>query len=129
MIFKKEAFEILLSRNEDFVAANYVRKKSSLPVTQKNAAFVFSKDQSGIEQITNIGLGLALMKVSALRLTSKPHFEVLWSDALNDYEGEDTYFCTKLAKAGVSLYVDHDATRYVAHIGSAHYQEPFTKKI
>jgi len=37
------------------------------------------------------------------------------------YEPEDFYFCKKLRANGVSVYVDHDVSQEVAHVGDFEY--------
>ena len=37
------------------------------------------------------------------------------------YCGEDVYFCQKLVDAGARLYIDHDLSVQVQHIGSYSY--------
>lgn len=90
---------------------------------------IISRGKAGIEKVSHPSLGFALIKVSAFENIPAPHFEVRWSTEHNLYFGEDNQFYFLLAKSGVDLYVDHDATRYVSHVGEYNYQEDFSAPV
>jgi hypothetical protein len=121
--FKPEAVQILVDRNKDFCAANQIHKNSEIIPTARggHGERIYSKGKTGIERITYIGLGFALIKIDAIKDISTPHFEVKW--ATQGYLSEDHNFCYLLAQNNIELYVDHDASKYVWHIGNYPYQE------
>ena len=41
--------------------------------------------------------------------------------SLNDFKGEDWYFCEKLEAAGIPIFVDHEASSFIGHIGNKVY--------
>lgn len=127
MGFSVDAFDFLISRDKDFVAANCVTKKSAQPVTLgKNKETIYSAGKAGVERIVYTGLAFALIKTEAIKNIPRPHFEVRWYEELKGYLTEDYNFCYLLAKHGKELYIDHDAARHVVHIGDHGYQENFT---
>lgn len=123
--FDNKAVESLLSRELDFVCANYVTKgEGSRPVVSgTDGQFLYSEGKTGVEKIIQSGLGMALIKTAAIKKIPEPHFEVVWVPQKKAYLGEDAYFCRLLAHHGVELYVDHDASKYVAHMGGFPYRE------
>lgn len=127
MGFDPSVFESLRSHKKDFIAANYMSKgPNGKPVAAGMDGEVLpSKGKTGIEQILQIGLGCALVAVEPLKTIPKPHFEVPYVEDKAAYMGEDAYFCRLLTHFGVEMFVDHDATRKVVHIGDYPYQEDF----
>lgn len=124
--FKTEAFDFLIKRDTDFAAANYIKKPSldqifrsdfkSIPVTfDLDGNHIYSKNRSGVEEVGFCGLGFSLIKVSAVKDIKDPF--------LGPEHGEDYNFCRNLRQSGKKIFVDHDATRYVAHIGNYPFQE------
>lgn len=44
-----------------------------------------------------------------------------WIPALGTYCGEDVYFSQKMAEIGVDLWIDHDISREISHVGKKKY--------
>jgi hypothetical protein len=44
-----------------------------------------------------------------------------WIPQLKCYCGEDVYFCQKLVESGTDLWIDHELSRAVKHVGSYSY--------
>jgi hypothetical protein len=61
-----------------------------------------------------------LIDVEVFKQIPKPWFMLDYMPEIDDFVGEDWYFCSLLEKAGIPIYVDHDASKRVGHIG------PFT---
>lgn len=129
MGFDAPAFDLMLSRNTDFVAANYLKRISyrSLKIANKTSSVaigidgkpIYSSKRTGIEEVSSIGFGFVLMKSKCLENLKKPYFR------MTPYLNEDAYFCNLLRKGGIIPYVDHDASRHVVHICDSHLQENF----
>ena len=119
IVCPKNTLEILASRKMQAIGVNYVRKMPSLNwvAVGLDGQQIGSAGKSGIEKVGHIGLGMFLLELRALDGIPAPHFEILWNPAIDDYDSEDTYFCDKLRKGGVEIYVDHDASQTIGHIG------------
>lgn len=124
--FPHEVADLLLSRDVDYVAVNMCRKKFPIsPIAQDfNGDVVESKGKTGIQEVSHAGLGMCMIKLECLKDIPAPRFEVLWLKNQNTYLGEDTYLCEMLKQKGVKLYVDHDASNMVGHIGDFAYGYP-----
>lgn len=125
--FKAEALDFLFSRNKAFIAANIVKKPSvemvmdktfsPTPVSKnKDGSIIYSKDKHGVEKVDYTGLGFALINLGEIKKVQAPHFT--GTDL-----SEDFTFCWKLAQNGIDVLIDHDATRFVAHIGRYPFSE------
>jgi len=121
MRFPPNLLERLLSHDKDVVACNYATRR--LPV--KTVAFsdfaelkcVYSGDKTGLEEVDAVGMGAMLIKTEIFKKLPLPWFSISYLPSGNMYIGEDIYFC-KLAQAnGMKVYVDHDLSKDVKHIG------------
>ena len=124
--FETSAVDSLLSRDMDYVAANMVRKQ--FPIENIACGFdgkpVSSVCKSGIEEVFHVGLGMTLINLDVLREIPVPRFEIKWAPELKTYRGEDVFLCERLRANGVKLFIDHDASQLVSHIGDFYYETP-----
>lgn len=124
MTFPVKTVEFLISRNEDCVLTNYARKSGKIKTNTVNLEgdnYVYSTGKTGIEEVSFGGLGVSLIKTSCFKDIPKPHFEILWNDEKQSYDGEDYYFFKKLKDNGTKIYVDHDASNLITHAGTVYH--------
>lgn len=121
MRFPSYLLERMLAHDKDIVACNYATRR--LPV--KTVAFsdfaelkcIYSLDKNGLEEVDAVGMGAMLIKTEIFKKLPLPWFSISYLPSGNMYIGEDIYFC-KLAQAnGMKVYVDHDLSKDVRHIG------------
>jgi hypothetical protein len=121
MRFPSYLLERMLAHDKDIVACNYATRR--LPV--KTVAFsdfaelkcIYSLDKTGLEEVDAVGMGAMLIKTEIFKKLPLPWFSISYLPSGNMYIGEDIYFC-KLAQAnGMKVYVDHDLSKDVRHIG------------
>jgi hypothetical protein len=139
MRFPKEACLRLLERIEregkDVVGCNYagrgipshfVALKKVATDKTKGAALVTNAASEGLEEVEGLGFGCVMIKVDALKKMpnpkKKPWFWYEWMPNKEDQVGEDIYFCNLLRETGVKLYVDHDLSKEVKHLGQFAYE-------
>ena len=126
MTFPADTLHRLLLHGEDFVAAQGVTKAIPAEPTAKNmqGTRCFSDPHKvGIEEVMHVGLAVALMRITPeLREMSRPRFQMRWNPALGADCGEDVFFCHRLKdELGWRLYVDHDLSRQIGHVGTLEY--------
>lgn len=113
MTFPPDAALRLLAHDVDVVAANYrARAGSHRPTAMRDGQPVSSGDRHGLEEVDHVGMGVFLMKASAVVGLPRPRF---WY--ASPTETEDVYFCHLLRQAGRTIWVDHDLSHGVGHIG------------
>jgi hypothetical protein len=141
MSFNNSVFDTLLLRNVEFVGVNYVSKNyghrpMQVQTQDMNGAPVSSIGKTGIQRVRDVGMGFVLMKADIFRSIPKPWFEVPWvtedtgenstgSTMRSHHLGEDYYLTRLLNHHNVPVYVDHDASRFIGHIGDMIYTEAF----
>lgn len=134
MRFPKETLHRLLSHGQPFVAANYsTRRMPPRPTAVKAMGddgqmihCYTTPDSTGLESVYAVGLGCALVEVSAMKRLADPLFQTPWSTSSSAFIGEDVFFCRKLADAGVDILVDHDLSKHVDHVGTFVYRHDHT---
>lgn len=122
MRFPANVVHQLLKHDLPIVAANYATRR--LPV--KTVAFKnFQKleyvqtfeTSTGLEEVDAVGMGCMLVKAEVFRAMPMPWFQIGYSPDWKAFIGEDMYFCREAQKAGFKVYIDHDVSKHVRHIG------------
>lgn len=117
MAFPPDSLHRLLAHDREIVGCTYPRR---LGAPYSSATDLdgqpFKASSTGIEQAGVIGFGLLLTKISVFEGDyDMPLF------AHHDEHGyctEDVTFCRKVRARGHEIWVDHDLSREVRHIGS-----------
>lgn len=125
MTFPKDVFHRLYAHDLDFVACNYVQRAiPSKPnaVTLDMKACYTRPESTGLEEIRSVGLGVALIKTSVFNDMPPPWFDTYWYQKEGQEEhamiGEDVFFCSKVQHSGKKVFVDHDLSREIGHLGT-----------
>lgn len=127
MRFPKDTLEILLGRNKDIIGVNATTRVEPIKPTTMNLKIHSDKEhewvhldslsKTHVEQVTAVGFGVTLVKASILDKIPRPWFNVMWSDH-GAIIGEDIHFCIKAQDAGFKVFVDHDLSKCIGHIGT-----------
>jgi hypothetical protein len=132
MRFPRDSLARLWKHNVDMVGVNYsTRTSPSSYVAIKEVGddvkvgsrLETTAESTGIEEVDAIGFGMVLMKAKALECMpyDEPWF---WFEFLPNRKqtiGEDVYFCNLFKKHGGKIYVDHDLSKQIAHVGTYEY--------
>jgi hypothetical protein len=122
MTFPVDAALRLLAHDVDIVAANYVQRAGKhRPTAMCDGQAVFSLGRQGLQAVDHVGMGLFLMRTSAVAGLPYPRF---WYSTPT--ETEDVYFCNLLRTAGRTIWIDHDLSNEVGHVGQHTYRMGFT---
>ena len=121
--FPADTLHRLMAHKVKCVGANIaVKTTPSFPTARMRGPTSFgiplaSHGRTGIEKVWRLGMGVMLIDLSAVKGIRKPWFEIPYSVKNAQFVGEDWYFCGLLEKAGVDIYVDHDLSHQVGHVG------------
>ena len=75
----------------------------------------------GLEKVWRVGAGVMMVDLSILDKIEKPWFEIRYSDKHAQFVGEDWYFVKKCEDAGIDVFVYHELSRNIGHVGTFQY--------
>lgn len=115
MRFPEDTLKKLLSHNLDIVGANCKQRTQDEFTARKNGKFISSKNKTGIEEVDIVGCGVTLIKTDVFKKLDKPWFSMPWDG--KSHIGEDVFFCTIAKDAGFKIFIDHDLSQNIRHVG------------
>ena len=124
--FPPFALDWFIKDNVPVVAAN-VTRKTIPPVpcayieTDDYVGPLYTEEaDEGIQQVKHVGMGLMLTHISVFNKISEdpPAFCFEPTEDGLRVMGEDVYFCRQCEKHDIPVYVDHDVSKLVVHIGT-----------
>lgn len=125
MRFPPDVLSRLLAHNETIVAANYPTRRPPIVPTAASsvAGLIFTThDSTGLEEVDRVGMGCMLVDMTVFKALDAPWFALGYLPKLNDFVGEDVFFCQKAARHGFPTLIDHDLSKQVSHLGEFPYQ-------
>lgn len=122
MSFPAETAIRLAMHEQPIVGCNYVvRQASGLFTAQRGDDRVPTHDDStGLEAVDAIGFGVVLMRTDMVAALERPWFRHGLNAQGGDI-GEDIMFCRALRAAGHTIYIDHDLSKEIGHVGQHTY--------
>ena len=134
MTFPPDIVHRLASRGKPLIACNYVKRVvPSIPITKDfddNLVFT-DPDTTGLQKVKFTGFGVCLLHRSIFDDFPKPWFDTQWmrqEDGEIFLVGEDVFFFQALRHfKNVDIYIDHDLSQSVTHIGQFEYHNRLGK--
>lgn len=122
MEFPPDTLHRLMKHDKEIVAANYVtRKLPIIPVSQDlNSQRVNSNGKTGLQEVRHCGLGVCLVDMKVIEAMEPPYFMFGYTKS-GKFVGEDVFFLHRARNNGTKVYIDHDLSNEVAHIGEYRY--------
>lgn len=114
-------FMMLYARRRNIIGANCARRELPPYPTAKgfDGKMVYTTNaSSGVEEVKSVGTGVMLINTDVLKNLPQPWF---MEDPIQEI-GEDVYFCNLARKHGFSVYIDHDISKEVVHMGEFEYR-------
>lgn len=126
MGFESNILHILASRRQPYVACNYAMKQEDPPdftaMRKDRTGRVFTGEAStGLEEAWYTGFGVCLIERQILEKIPAPRFPIMWNKEGKRWTTEDYPFCEMVWSSGYKVYVDHDASKLVWHMGKKSY--------
>lgn len=123
MVFPKDLLRRLLEADKDIVGLNCTTR--GFPLTHIAHDFmqelIDSRGRTGLEKVQQVGLAVMLIRADVLRRLRPPLFMMEWIPDTGAYCGEDIYFCQLAQEAGFDIWVDHDLSQNILHVGKLAY--------
>lgn len=125
MSFPRTAAMQLMAHDVPVVGCNYLtRRQGSRKFTalREDGTTVETTERStGLEAVGALGFGCLLMRVESVSRLHRPWFRHGLNEHLGDV-GEDIMFCRALRDAGHTIYLDHDLSKELGHVGTYTYR-------
>lgn len=124
MSFPRETAVLLAMHELPMVGCNYLTRHGSNTWTARRddgTRIATTPTSTGLEAVDAMGFGVVLMRTDLVVGFSRPRFR----HGLNATEGdigEDIMFCRAVRAAGHQIYIDHDLSKQVGHIGQYNYK-------
>lgn len=122
--FPHDLVDRLLPHDKSLMSCNYRKKgdKVDFTCTDMNNQHIDSRGKTGIERIFSSGLGVTLIKLDAIRHIPRPHFGVMMHPENGKFIIEDCFFANILYHHGIEMFVDHDLSQEIGHIGEVEWR-------
>lgn len=118
--FPPDVVHRLAAHNKPVVGANIALKTLPSTPSARNSYSesqpVYSNEKTGLEQVQYLGFGLTLLHLGVFARIPRPWFQIGYKEGLG-HIGEDIYFFDELRRLKVPVYVDHDVSNQVGHMG------------
>lgn len=124
MGFPPDALHRLLRHNLPIVGANYSTNKGK---KQRFTAAGFGKQcvtregSTGVEEVSLLPQGLTLVAREVYETLPRPWFLMGHNPDTGEYVYQDYYFSELAKHHGFKLYVDHDLSKQMIHVGPKQY--------
>lgn len=134
-VFPTDLMHRLLEHNKDVVSVNCATKSIPANTTARlynpvdpQGTVVYSKPDTkpNLQQVWRVGTGVMLITVKALKKIPHDCFAVKYMEDRDVYQGEDWTMCEAFEKAGVPIYIDHQLSREIGHLGIFDYGHDLT---
>ena len=119
----------LIAHGKPVVAVNCVTKTIPAQPTARtlvegspHGKILYSDEPShGLEKVWRIGTGVMLLHKSVFEKMPHSIWGMVYKEDGDTYQGEDWSLCAWFEEAGIDIFVDHDLSREVGHIGNYEY--------
>jgi len=118
----------LLKRGVPLVGANYRRRRFPNPgftgMMGQPGGFtelVTDDNSPAMQEVDVLPHGMVMVHRSVYEKIPQPHYLQEFVPEMNLEIGEDIYFCRKAKENGIPVWVDHELSREIAHIGIFHF--------
>jgi hypothetical protein len=133
MRFPQDMIGRLLKHDLDIVATNCARRRMPTGPTAQiykdngDRELVWTMPEStGLQEVGSVGMGVMLIKSSVFKALSEPWYETPWRSDKRGYIGEDVFFCNKARSAGFKIWIDHDVSKEIGHVGTFEFKHDHT---
>jgi hypothetical protein len=120
MTFQPWILDLLFSRYQPVVVVNYLIKNDDLAfvaVGLDGKRVPTREKDTGIVPIAYSGFGVSLFEMDVWRKTPQPWFLPKFNAEDSSYTTEDAPCFERIREAGFPVYLDHDASKLVGHVG------------
>lgn len=126
--FPSDLLHRLIPHNKPVVAANCVTKQIPAQPTARlkkegdsQGEPLYTDDKKGLERVWRVGTGVMLIRKDVLEKVPHSAWAMVYKEEADTFQGEDWGFCEACEMLNIPIYVDHDVSREIGHIGPFEY--------
>ena len=125
MTMPRETIVLLASHDLPIGSCNYVVRQASglFTASRDDTRVPTTESSTGLEAVDYVGMGAMLMRTDVALDIPRPWFRHGMNEQGGDI-GEDVVFCRALRQAGHTVYIDHDLSKEIGHVGTHTYRTP-----
>lgn len=122
--FPADLLHRLLAHDKQIVAANCVTKQIPAQTTARyrdadpKGAPVYTDNKVGLERVWRVGTGVMLIRKDVIQAIPNSAWAMKYLPEADTFQGEDWTFCQACQEKNIPIFVDHDLSREVGHIGN-----------
>lgn len=134
MEFPPDLLVRLLRHDVDIVGANCIARRPPFNLTARDESgkqIPTNPDSTGLEKVASVGFGVLMHRIEVLHAIPEPWFDFEWNreSEFTLITGEDVRFCKRARAAGFDIYIDHDLSKQVNHVGMFGYNPLFKSAV
>jgi hypothetical protein len=121
MMFPKDMIIHFCEQEEPIIGINAMNRRPpyrNLAQSSFNVPIETTESSTGLQEVYRFGFGVAWIATEVYKKMEEPWFDFQYMEDKKIYRGEDYYFYDKARDLGYKLYVDHDVSKHVWHIGT-----------
>ena len=127
--FHRKMLHQLVLRDLDVVGANVATKQLPAQPTARNKGPKYDQDKTdwslvytdpestGVERVDRLGCGILMLSRKAYSALEPQDWNTYWRADVEAFQGEDWTMMDALEAKGFKVYVDHDVSKDVGHVG------------
>jgi hypothetical protein len=127
--FPKSTIHGLVARNKDVIGANVATKQLPSQPTARNKGANFAQDpqdwvpvytdegSTGVEKVDRVGCGVLMLSKKAYLALEPQDWNTYWRPEIETFQGEDWTMMDAIEAKGFDVWIDHDFSQFVGHVG------------
>jgi hypothetical protein len=119
MKFPRDLISRMILQDKVILAANATQRRLPIkPIAHDfEGKLIDSSQRTGLEAVRQVGCAVMMIKREFFENVPPPYFLMDWTPEAQSYSGEDIYFCAVAQEAGYDIFVDHELSREIEHMG------------
>lgn len=128
-VYPKDTVHALMRHDKDVVACNIATKQIPAqptarhfnPENLQSGTKVYNNPSKGLEKVWRVGCGVMLIRTSVFDKIGLNVFGNPWQESVQAYQGEDWSLVAACEAAEIDVWIDHQVSEQVRHIGDFEY--------
>lgn len=134
--FPSDLLHRMIARGKGILAANCVTK--TLPAnptaktfngTPEGATVYTDPTSTGVQEVWRVGTGVMLIRGDVLKKVPHSGWAMKYIPEHDTFQGEDWSWCEAAQAVGEKIWIDHDISKQIGHVGNLEYTHQYVGEI